>query len=409
MLRQGIKYHVVTNERQRPKKRPRPPEDNERRTGARCRRERLLDGRPRRRVGQRDLSDGRRLQTLALPRVRQRGRADARGTRHLCRTGTLGHLRDPGRREWAGGDARRAGRLRQRGSAHGNRVPVLQDARGQASAGAGNAGTGGGDRRVGAGGLCRIPAVQPRCRRFAGRTVGRGRRKVPRGADRPCDHPARLRRRPRPHPRDDGPRAICVHPPMTGAPRALMPDYLRLFALFGIVVVNIQYIAFSALGSFADSAGDTTLDAITLWLVNGLALLKTYGLFSFMFGVGLGFLMRSAARRGLPFGRVYRNRMIGLAVLGIAHGCLFFPGDILTIYAVTGSILYLIRNWPVRRLVRVGAALLVLQAVIAPPLLLAAPETPPDIAAIERSFHYPWAAFFWCSGPGTVARRNPVF
>jgi hypothetical protein len=42
----------------------------------------------------------------------------------------------------------------------------------------------------------------------------------------------------------------------------------------------------------------TALDAITLWLANGLALFKTYGLFFFMFGVGLGFLMRSAARRG---------------------------------------------------------------------------------------------------------------
>jgi len=172
---------------------------------------------------------------------------------------------------------------------------------------------------------------------------------------------------------------------MTASPRALMPDYLRLFALFGIVVVNVQFIAFSALGSFADSGGETALDTTTFWLVNGLALLKTYGLFSFMFGVGLGFLMRSTARRGLPFGRVYRNRMIGLLILGIAHGCLFFPGDILTIYAVTGSILYLFRDWPVRRLVRVGAALLVVQALIAPPLLLAAPETPPDIVAVERA------------------------
>jgi uncharacterized protein len=164
-----------------------------------------------------------------------------------------------------------------------------------------------------------------------------------------------------------------------------MPDYLRLFALFGIVVVNVQYVAFSALGSFADPSGETTLDAITLWLVNGLALLKTYGLFSFMFGVGLGFLMRSAARRGLPFGRVYRNLMIGILILGIAHGCLFFPGDILTIYAITGSILYLFRDWPVRRLVWVGAALIVLQALIAPPLLLATPETPPDFVAMERA------------------------
>jgi len=172
---------------------------------------------------------------------------------------------------------------------------------------------------------------------------------------------------------------------MTASPRTLMPDYLRLVALFGIVVVNVQYIAFSALHGLADPVAETTRDAITLWLVNGLALLKTYGLFSFMFGVGLGFLMRSAARQGLPFGRVYRNRMIGLLVFGIAHGCLFFPGDILTIYAVMGSILYLFRNWPVRRLAKAGAALLVVQALIAPPLLLAAPETPPDIVAMERA------------------------
>ena len=44
---------------------------------------------------------------------------------------------------------------------------------------------------------------------------------------------------------------------MTGSPRALMPDYLRLFALFGIVVVNVQYIAFSALHGFADPVGET--------------------------------------------------------------------------------------------------------------------------------------------------------
>lgn len=166
--------------------------------------------------------------------------------------------------------------------------------------------------------------------------------------------------------------------------RALMPDYLRLFALFGIVVVNVQFIGFSALQSFADPLGESTGDAVALWLVNGLALFKTYGLFSFMFGVGLGFLMRAAARRGLPFGRVYRNRMIGLAILGIAHGCLFFPGDILTIYAITGAALYLARDWPLRRLVRAGAALLLVQIVIAPILLLAVPETPPDIIARER-------------------------
>ncbi|WP_084861164.1 DUF418 domain-containing protein [Salibaculum halophilum] len=171
---------------------------------------------------------------------------------------------------------------------------------------------------------------------------------------------------------------------MTESSRALMPDYLRLVALFGIVVVNVQYIAFSSLHGIVDPGGITPADAVTLWLVNGLATLKTYGLFSFMFGVGLGFLMRSADRQGLAFGRIYRNRMLGLLFLGIAHGCLFFPGDILVIYAVVGTILYRVRSWPAGRLVRLGAALLLVQVVIAPPILLSIPDAPADMIARER-------------------------
>lgn len=166
--------------------------------------------------------------------------------------------------------------------------------------------------------------------------------------------------------------------------RALMPDYLRLVALFGIVIVNVQYIAFSALHGFTEPVGETFGDEVTLWLVNGLALLKTYGLFSFMFGVGLGFLMGSAERRGVQFGYLYRNRMIGLLLLGIAHGCLFFPGDILVIYAVTGAVLYFFRNWTASRLLRVGGALLILQLVVGLPMLFAPSETPAEFFRFEE-------------------------
>ena len=172
---------------------------------------------------------------------------------------------------------------------------------------------------------------------------------------------------------------------MTTKDRALMPDYLRLIALFGIVVVNVQYIAFSALNGFIEPVGQTFADAATLWLVNGIAMLKTYGLFSFMFGVGLGFLMRSAERANMPFGRIYRNRMIGLLLLGLAHGCLFFPGDILVIYAVTGSILYLFRSWTSARLVKMAVVLLVAQPAIALPLLFLPSETPAEFFALEKA------------------------
>lgn len=168
--------------------------------------------------------------------------------------------------------------------------------------------------------------------------------------------------------------------------RSYMPDYLRLFALFGIVVVNVQFIAFPSTSSFIAPPAHMGADAVAHWLVGGLAMLKTYGLFCFMFGVGLGFLMRSAERRDLAFGPLYRRRMLGLAALGLLHGCLFFLGDILLIYAVTGAILYLWRDWPVGRLVRLGAILLVVQVMIAAPLMLALPGQPDDIVALERDF-----------------------
>ncbi len=170
---------------------------------------------------------------------------------------------------------------------------------------------------------------------------------------------------------------------LTAPDRALMPDYLRLVALFGIVVVNVQYIAFSGLQGFVEPAGESFSDASVLWLVNGLALLKTYGMFSFMFGVGLGLLFRSADRRGLEFGRLYRNRMVCLLVLGLAHGCLFFPGDILVIYAVTGSILYALRNRTAATLLKIGAVLLALQPALSLPLLLAPTETPAEFISFE--------------------------
>lgn len=166
--------------------------------------------------------------------------------------------------------------------------------------------------------------------------------------------------------------------------RALMPDCLRLVALFGIVAVNVQFMAFPTTGGFLAATAREPGDAVAIWLVQGLALLKTYGLFSFMVGVGLAFQIRSAERRGLRFGGLYRNRMIGLALLGLLHGLLFFPGDILLLYAVTGAILYRWRDWPVRRLLRVGAVLLAVQVLVAVVLTLNTPDPPADLLALER-------------------------
>jgi uncharacterized protein len=168
------------------------------------------------------------------------------------------------------------------------------------------------------------------------------------------------------------------------ADRALMPDYLRLFALFGIVVVNVQFMAYPIEEGFVGATQQSPADAVAAWLVGGLALLKSYGLFSFMFGVGLAFQMRSAEKRGLVFGQFYRNRMMGLALFGLAHGLLFFPGDILVAYAITGAILYRVRTWPAGRLIRLGTILLVVQLVLTMAMIAAFPTAPAEAAALER-------------------------
>lgn len=173
--------------------------------------------------------------------------------------------------------------------------------------------------------------------------------------------------------------------------RALMPDYLRLFALFGIVVVNVQAMAYPLLAGFDGGDPLTAVDAVAVWLVEGLALLKSYGLFSFMFGVGLAFQIRSAERRGLAFGPLYRNRMLGLLLLGVAHGCLFFSFDVLAIYATMGGLLYAMRGLSVRALVLWGGALLTISTLMLAVVLVATaiplgddPELL-DFAAWERS------------------------
>ncbi|MEM1265704.1 MAG: DUF418 domain-containing protein [Pseudomonadota bacterium] len=164
--------------------------------------------------------------------------------------------------------------------------------------------------------------------------------------------------------------------------RAYMPDYLRLFALFGIVIVNVQGMAYPLAGGFSAASAFGPLDRVVVWLIDGLAFFKTYGLFSFMFGVGLAFQMRAAERRDLAFGPLYRNRMLGLFALGLAHGCLLFAYDILVLYALTGALLFLIRGWRVRALLRLAAGLLLVQIVVSSVVLVA--PTPDDFGEIER-------------------------
>lgn len=129
-----------------------------------------------------------------------------------------------------------------------------------------------------------------------------------------------------------------------------MVDALRGVALLGIVIVNVEFIVQHA--DVGWSRDVSVLDVTTRWVVTTFGELKVYPLFALLFGYGLSTQLEHAKDIGADFGARYGRRMVGLVVLGIAHGVLFFPGDILVIYAAVGAVAFLLRRSTSTSLIR---------------------------------------------------------
>lgn len=150
----------------------------------------------------------------------------------------------------------------------------------------------------------------------------------------------------------------------TASGRQILPDLTRAFALVGIALVNVGFMAWPALTGYYAGALESGIDKGAHFAVSALFLYKSYTLFSFMFGVGFAYQIRSAERRGTGFAGQYWRRIIGLLVLGLLHVALLFSGDILVIYAILGSILFLFRSASERTLIRWAVAIYVIQLLI---------------------------------------------
>ena len=128
------------------------------------------------------------------------------------------------------------------------------------------------------------------------------------------------------------------------AGREIFPDLARAFALFGICVVNVGAMSWPMMTGYGEGGLVSSADRAAFFGVNALFLMKSYTLFSFMFGVGFAYQMQSAARRGVGFGGRYWRRILGLLAFGLINVAFLFQGDILVIYAILGSVLFLFRN-----------------------------------------------------------------
>jgi uncharacterized protein len=129
------------------------------------------------------------------------------------------------------------------------------------------------------------------------------------------------------------------------AARIASVDALRGFALLGILVVNIAFLASGyRMAGMAEPAFQSPLDWTVRFSVTLLVENKFYLLFSFLFGYSFTLQVDSAARQGRPFGPMFLRRLAGLLLIGLAHAVLLFPGDILTTYAAVGLALLIFRK-----------------------------------------------------------------
>jgi uncharacterized protein len=117
--------------------------------------------------------------------------------------------------------------------------------------------------------------------------------------------------------------------------RQALPDQLRGFALLGIIVVNMPFLAVSNIGVWELQLSNLS-DKVVAFLIVALAQGKFYLLFAYLFGYSLTLILKSRSTDSI---NRYLRRLLGLAVLGSGHAYLFFIGDILMSYALLGLLL----------------------------------------------------------------------
>ncbi len=154
---------------------------------------------------------------------------------------------------------------------------------------------------------------------------------------------------------------------LTAAPsRIFTLDIVRGVAVMGILAMNIIAFAMPD-GAYMNPAaygGHRGAD-LGIWLVNFVTVDgKMRGLFSFLFGASMLLVVQSAATKGENPARVHYARMFWLLVFGLIHMYLIWWGDILSHYALIGSLAFLFRNKPVKALLRWGIALLAVQMLV---------------------------------------------
>jgi len=131
--------------------------------------------------------------------------------------------------------------------------------------------------------------------------------------------------------------------PVPRAERSAGIDIARGLALLGIIVVNARFffLPFASaveMGPLPEGLQRSSLDWAVHDAVDVLATYKFISVFSLLFGFGLAQQATRCAAAGRSRWRMGLRRLGLLLAIGLLHGLLVWYGDILTIYAIIGTV-----------------------------------------------------------------------
>lgn len=108
-------------------------------------------------------------------------------------------------------------------------------------------------------------------------------------------------------------------------------DYLRGFALLGIIFINISQMVAATMDQ---TAGDMAVIRFMDIAVSH----RFYVIFSFLFGVGFYLFVSRAKERGDRAMQLFARRLLLLLAIGLVHH-FFQPGEALLVYSILGFLL----------------------------------------------------------------------
>jgi uncharacterized protein len=138
--------------------------------------------------------------------------------------------------------------------------------------------------------------------------------------------------------------SVPLHPVEKGN-RILILDFLRGFALLGILMVNMPVfnLPFTVLvGELRPWTSPLNLGAS--WIIDFFFYGKFYVLFSLLFGMGFYLFLQKVENAGKTVLTIFRRRLLVLLIIGVLHVVLLWYGDILVIYALFGFVMTWFRN-----------------------------------------------------------------